>query len=182
MKTCTKCNKKRDLNNFNKNKWRKDGLDHYCKSCRSEANVNSSVKQKEHIKCRLEGCVEAHYAKNLCKFHYSRKWKSGHTRGYRSKYYRSKPANVKYKYGLDYELYLEMIDGGCLICESKDFLQVDHNHACCPNERSCGKCVRGVICARCNNLVSHYERGTLKNQVMLEAIAEYVKKGKKKVA
>jgi hypothetical protein len=27
---------------------------------------------------------------------------------------------------------------------------VDHDHACCPGTRSCGKCIRGMLCNRCN--------------------------------
>jgi hypothetical protein len=29
-------------------------------------------------------------------------------------------------------------------------LVVDHDHECCPGPRSCGKCVRGLICNECN--------------------------------
>lgn len=29
-------------------------------------------------------------------------------------------------------------------------LVVDHDHACCPGERSCGNCIRGLICFQCN--------------------------------
>lgn len=42
---------------------------------------------------------------------------------------------------------------GCLICKRTDRkLHVDHDHACCaPNKaRTCGKCVRGLICGPCN--------------------------------
>lgn len=35
-----------------------------------------------------------------------------------------------------------------------DFV-VDHDHACCPTERSCGSCIRGVICRGCNNAMPH---------------------------
>ena len=41
----------------------------------------------------------------------------------------------------------------CPIC-TKTFLKkgfvVDHDHSCCPGIRSCGKCVRGIVCRGCN--------------------------------
>ena len=35
---------------------------------------------------------------------------------------------------------------------------LDHDHTCCPHERSCGECVRGIICHHCNTLAGHVER------------------------
>lgn len=36
---------------------------------------------------------------------------------------------------------------------------VDHDHACCPDDqRCCGKCVRGVLCLRCNTTLGHIEK------------------------
>ena len=32
-------------------------------------------------------------------------------------------------------------------------LSVDHDHSCCPTTPICGKCIRGLICSRCNSLL-----------------------------
>jgi hypothetical protein len=48
--------------------------------------------------------------------------------------------------------------GVCLICgktaEDGTVLAVDHDHSCCPGRRSCGKCIRGIIHARCNTFLA----------------------------
>jgi len=36
--------------------------------------------------------------------------------------------------------------------------QVDHDHACCPGAVSCGRCVRGFICAGCNQDAGSFDR------------------------
>lgn len=38
----------------------------------------------------------------------------------------------------------------CPICNINNQEVIDHNHACCQSSHSCGKCVRGYICRRCN--------------------------------
>lgn len=53
----------------------------------------------------------------------------------------------------DYDKMLKEQNGVCGICHiphgSKSFA-VDHDHRCCSGKKSCGKCIRGLICSRCN--------------------------------
>lgn len=39
---------------------------------------------------------------------------------------------------------------GCEACGSFVNLVIDHDHDCCSDSRSCGKCIRGVLCNNCN--------------------------------
>lgn len=41
-------------------------------------------------------------------------------------------------------------NGLCAVCEEIPPTIVDHNHACCSGSTSCGKCVRALVCNRCN--------------------------------
>jgi Recombination endonuclease VII len=34
-------------------------------------------------------------------------------------------------------------------------LSVDHDHNCCPGDKSCGKCIRGLLCRACNSGIGH---------------------------
>jgi hypothetical protein len=37
-------------------------------------------------------------------------------------------------------------------------LTLDHDHACCPsNSRTCGRCIRGLLCYECNLLIGKVE-------------------------
>lgn len=62
-------------------------------------------------------------------------------------------------YGISLDQYAAMVaaqNGGCAICgrtadDGGRFLCVDHDHRCCPaKKRSCGQCIRGLLCSNCN--------------------------------
>ena len=69
-------------------------------------------------------------------------------------------------HGISEERYFELMrlqGGGCAICgESSKTLFIDHNHACCPGKNGCMKCVRGLLCSKCN-----YAIGMLKDDEKL---------------
>ena len=50
----------------------------------------------------------------------------------------------------------------CALCDSDQSKQerrfsVDHDHRCCLGQRSCGKCLRGILCADCNRKLGFLE-------------------------
>ncbi len=65
------------------------------------------------------------------------------------------------KYGIGIDKYNEMLTnqgGKCTICQktpetSLRNFSVDHDHACCPGKKSCGKCIRSIICGNCNTMI-----------------------------
>ena len=70
---------------------------------------------------------------------------------------------------------LEMQGNGCAICRTQEpgghGWCIDHDHACCDTpSKSCGKCVRAVLCTRCNSALGL----VLENKETLRAMARYI--------
>ena len=66
----------------------------------------------------------------------------------------------KARYGVSRETFRRMLvssAGVCAICRqlcvSGHALSIDHNHQCCSGEKSCGQCLRGLLCKACNRLL-----------------------------
>ncbi|WP_086847030.1 endonuclease domain-containing protein [Amycolatopsis kentuckyensis] len=59
----------------------------------------------------------------------------------------------------------------CAICARSDgALVVDHDHSCCPGSKTCGKCVRKLLCASCNSGLGFF----FDNPTTLRLAASYI--------
>lgn len=81
------------------------------------------------------------------------------------------------KYGLTkaaFDAKLAEQNGCCGVCGTDDpgvkGWMVDHDHECCPEEKTCGQCLRKILCNRCNLMLglSHDD------PEILRAAADYV--------
>lgn len=66
-----------------------------------------------------------------------------------AEYFRSKghKDQLRIRYGLTPDFFIGKV---CELCGNVDNLCVDHDHACCPGPKSCGACIRGVLCDKHN--------------------------------
>jgi hypothetical protein len=55
--------------------------------------------------------------------------------------------------------------------DSKNQAVVDHDHACCPKQESCGRCVRGILCNRCNMVAGAVEKDAARHEAVMAYLA-----------
>jgi len=99
-----------------------------------------------------------------------------------------KRRSVCRKYGITIEQYEDLLtsqNAVCAICGQAETvanvsgtgwaLSIDHDHNCCPQaRRSCGKCVRGLLCDRCNRAI-----GAFSDSIpLIKNALEYLSRGK----
>jgi hypothetical protein len=154
----------------------KDKKDYYCKSCR--LNFVTHTHRNNKRKCELDGCDSPHYAKGFCKVHRTRLYYADRIEKVNRNIHLSEKAlrSRSRLYNVDVSWLIEN-GKACNICNAvrEDALHVDHDHNCCPKSGSCGKCVRGMICSKCNAAVQRYEDGILRdNYPNAEKIRQYV--------
>jgi len=157
MKVCSICEVTKPLTEFVKSKERPDGVVGHCKECRNK------IRREEE------------YAPDSEKFaRIQREGRKKHPTRYRM-------YDLKKRFRLSPEAYyslLESQDGKCAGCGSEDSGEesgswhVDHDHNCCANKsgRTCGKCVRGILCRWCNMALGNAKE----NSSRLRGLADYI--------
>lgn len=140
MKTCRTCGEEKSLDAFYPSR-QKSGKAVQCKACQ----IAQAIERMKNPERRA--------ARNLWANEYAKKnpdkiWEKSLRR-----------------YGITLLIYNRMLTAqgdGCAICgvtipvgrgARNGRFSIDHDHSCCPDKtRSCGKCVRGLLCSRCNTM------------------------------
>lgn len=144
---CCKCQQEKPQEEFPKSGGRTHGRPSYCKPCQREwarayREANRERLRTAGVRHRL-GRIARHGASEL-----RREWNNS----LRSQYRISAD---------DYERMFAEQRGLCGICrmpsKSGRRLAVDHDRRCCAGKRSCGKCIRGLLCANCNLKLGAFE-------------------------
>lgn len=128
----------------------------------------------------LEDRLQGNYCTDCGQRTKPRQWKCDSCKSAWSKSYRQRAiaadpekqrqkerdSHLRFRFKLTLEQYAEMLEaqgGGCAICGDPPppgrVLHVDHDHSCCSGKRTCGQCVRALLCAVCNAIVGHLESG-----------------------
>ena len=146
VKVCRECQQEKPLKgNYQPDKTMFDGFASICYDCR---NVTRRPKERKRYaedpehrrKCREE----------------AKKWYEENP-GLANSRERKRRFNMTEE---GFAQRLEEQNGGCAACGSKDTgakrgsknknWHVDHDHSCCSGKKTCGKCVRGLLCQPCN--------------------------------
>lgn len=141
MKICRKCGKEKSLDDFSPNNRVKDGRQSYCKSCYSTLSGAARERRKQSDPEGYKKARRQSYLNYVAK--HPDKIKAG---------------NIS-RHGIKLENFQERLakqDHACAVCRRDNIgkgrgrLHIDHDHSCCPGPKSCGKCVRGLLCTYCN--------------------------------
>ena len=160
MKTCNRCHETKALADFYARPRTRDGYGNQCRKCEIEQqavrNSRTEVRAKRNAQDRARRRAKPVPATETRR---QRLWT----------WYRITPER--------FEEMLTSQGGRCAIqaCGAtepggKGQWHIDHDHACCAGEKSCGECVRGLLCSRCNPMLGMARD----NVAILIAAADYL--------
>lgn len=182
-KQCTNCGVYKIISEFHKYSKAQDGLKPWCKVCVREYDLTEDdPKRIFPRKYNEDGKI---HCRNCGEYFEESQMKQSKNGMYKGLSYCLTCAslldhirNIK-SYGLTIEQYHKMLEDqnyACKICGMKEStfrkrLSIDHDHKCCPGTKSCGKCIRGLLCHHCNAGLGNFKD----NINLLQKVIKYLK-------
>jgi hypothetical protein len=167
LKYCPKCKQTKPVTEFHKNAALKTGRSSRCKDCIAEDYRQRYIpsptraRYEELLSQGLKHCPKCGETKPLTEF-YVRLARNRRPQSWCKDCSRKevRRSYLKTLYNITSEVFAIALDRGHGVCMMKDCTSivsggrgtwhVDHDHACCPGENTCGQCVRGLLCNFCN--------------------------------
>lgn len=149
VKTCRDCGVEKPVSDFYAAARRLDGLGSYCKPCH---RARMKVWEDENRDKIRQGRAKKRAARGFGYDATGGRW-HGPSTPQDLLIRRQRLASL---YGLDEAKYSDLLkaqDGRCAVCGERPEdrrLCVDHDHSCCPGRKTCGRCIRGLLCDGCN--------------------------------
>lgn len=167
-KPCSRCRQTLPASKFAKDRYAPSGLQANCNDCLSalyqerKAGLKSSpVTEKRCPKCKQSLPADC-FAASPNSGDGLKAWCRECSRLHQ----------IERLYKIAPDRYRSMAKNGCQICGSFDRLHVDHDHTCCPTVKTCGQCVRGILCERHNQGLGFFQD----DPESLVAGADYLKR------
>lgn len=177
MRRCSKCQVEKDESEFYV--WKKTGtLWGKCKACHVSECSTRAKADPEKVRDRTRRWRAANPGRT-----------NANIRAWQLRNPEKTKANAYWtRFRINFETLWAAQGGLCACCglpmqlggKDPNSVCVDHDRSCCPDLKSCGKCVRGLIHRNCN-LVLGYAKDDLK---VLRAAVEYLERwqGRQEVA
>ena len=133
-KMCARCSLVKEKSEFEIYRKCKDGLNPWCRVCKVEYNRDWRHRNLDVVRKRDQK-------------KYAKRKENGGLRKTRLAHYGLTPETFAVLFAKQ--------GNACGICQSltsgnaRDW-HIDHDHSCCPPERACDKCRRGILCHLCN--------------------------------
>ena len=147
MKKCSGCNIEKDFTDFYGRLGTRDNLNYRCKACCIKSVVSYTIRHPEKRRKQILKYNKKHSVKL-------------------KEYHRKRHLIVFFNITKEqYESMLLSQNSSCAICgihqsDKKQHFAIDHDHACCKGIKSCGKCIRGLLCFNCNDLLGRAQDQT----------------------
>lgn len=158
MISCRRCREVKPAEAFNVDKRARTGRQGECRSCASDRHKQRYAGLTTNEK-RTKQLAQREHRLAMPDLYY---W-----------------TRMRHQYGLTREAFEAMLDRQqrrCAICRTDQpggrYRQwaVDHDHLCCAEARSCGSCVRGLLCNGCNHGLGNFRD----NPEALRRAADYL--------
>lgn len=143
-----------------------------CVACGEHKELSEFYADSKCLDGHMGKCKVCHRARMKARYHEAPGVKDRVRRGVRDRvlllkgspeYERARlDTRLRSQYNISLEEYEAMAKSQNWACAGcfevpEERLHVDHDHACCPGTKSCGACVRALLCRQCNRLLGRIE-------------------------